>query len=70
MLEVSIHELAFGATDPYEPKSEEISKELFTGDVRVTKLSRRIPMNGITYAVLTDLFNKRIDSEKFIFLNK
>ncbi len=35
-LEVSIHELAFGLPDPYEPKSDEILKELFTGDVRVT----------------------------------
>ncbi len=36
VLQVSVHELAFGGADPYEPKSEEILKELFTGDVRVT----------------------------------
>jgi transcriptional regulator with XRE-family HTH domain len=36
VLKVSIHELAFGTADPYEAKSEEILKELFTGDVRVT----------------------------------
>lgn len=36
VLQVSLHELAFGAADPYEPTSEEILKELFTGDVRVT----------------------------------
>lgn len=36
VLQVSIHELAFGGVDPYEPKSEEILKEIFTGDVRVT----------------------------------
>ncbi len=42
-LKVSIHELAFGAADPYEAKSEEILKELFTGDVRVTlhRIERR-----------------------------
>jgi DNA-binding Xre family transcriptional regulator len=36
VLKVSLHELAFGETDPFEPKSEEILKEIFTGDVRVT----------------------------------
>jgi transcriptional regulator with XRE-family HTH domain len=35
-LEVSIHELAFGEPDPYESPSEEVLKELFSGDVRVT----------------------------------
>lgn len=43
VLKVSLHEPAFGETDPYEPKSEEILKELFTGDVRVTlhRIERR-----------------------------
>jgi transcriptional regulator with XRE-family HTH domain len=36
VLQVPLHELAFGETDPFEPKSEEILKEIFTGDVRVT----------------------------------
>lgn len=36
VLQVSLHELAFGEVDPHEPTSEEILKELFTGDVRVT----------------------------------
>jgi transcriptional regulator with XRE-family HTH domain len=42
-LEVSLYELAFGETDPFENKSEEILKELFSGDVRVTlhKIERR-----------------------------
>ena len=43
VLEVSLHELAFGEADPYEASSEEILKELFTGDVRVTlhRIERR-----------------------------
>jgi transcriptional regulator with XRE-family HTH domain len=36
ILKVSIHELAFGEPDPNESKSEEILKEIFSGDVRVT----------------------------------
>lgn len=35
-LEVSIHQLIFGEPDPFEQRGEEILKELFTGDVRVT----------------------------------
>jgi hypothetical protein len=37
-LEVSFHELCFGEPDPYEQKmdTEEVLRELFTGDVRVT----------------------------------
>jgi transcriptional regulator with XRE-family HTH domain len=35
-LEVTMHELVFGAPDPYERPGEEILKELFTGDVRVS----------------------------------
>ena len=43
VLKVSLHELAFGSVDPYEPKTEEVLKELFTGDVRVTlhRIERR-----------------------------
>lgn len=42
-LEVTIHELAFGTPDPYESSGEEILRELFTGDVRVSihKIERR-----------------------------
>ena len=42
-LEVSIHQLAFGAPDPFEAPSEEILKEIFSGDVRVTlqRIERR-----------------------------
>lgn len=36
ILQVPLHELAFGEADPYEVASEEILKEIFTGDVRVT----------------------------------
>lgn len=36
ILEISIHQLIFGEADPYEKKSQEILKELFAGDVRVT----------------------------------
>ena len=35
-LEVPIHQLAFGEPDPFESNTEEILKEIFTGDVRVT----------------------------------
>lgn len=43
VLKVSLHQLAFGTGDPYEATSEEILKELFTGDVRVTlhRIERR-----------------------------
>lgn len=36
ILKVPIHELVFGEPDPFEAKSQEFLKELFTGDVRVT----------------------------------
>ena len=35
-LEVSLYELAFGEPDPFEKPGEEILKEIFSGDVRVT----------------------------------
>ncbi len=35
-LEVPIHELIFGESDPYERPTEEVLKEIFSGDVRVT----------------------------------
>ena len=35
-LEVSVHQLAFGESDPFEGKSNEILQEIFKGDVRVT----------------------------------
>ena len=43
VLKVSLHELAFGVVDPYESKADEVLKELFTGDVRVTlhRIERR-----------------------------
>lgn len=43
VLQVSLHELAFGEADPHEASSEEILRELFTGDVRVTlhRIERR-----------------------------
>lgn len=31
-----MHELCYGEPDPYEVKSEEILKELFSGDIRVS----------------------------------
>lgn len=42
-LQTSIHELSFGTSDLYEAKSEEILKELFSSDVRVTlhRIERR-----------------------------
>lgn len=36
VLEVPLHELVFGAADPFEKPGEEILKEIFSGDVRVT----------------------------------
>lgn len=36
VLEVSIHELLFDEPDPFESKSSEVLKEIFSGDVRVT----------------------------------
>jgi len=36
VLKISVHELMFDEPDPFEPASEEILKEIFTGDVRVT----------------------------------
>ena len=35
-LEVSLHTLAFGSPDPYEVSGEEVLRELFTGDLRVS----------------------------------
>ncbi len=42
-LEVSPHLLAFGVSDPYEIPADEILKELFTGDLRVSiqKIERK-----------------------------
>ena len=42
-LEVSIHQLMFGEPDPFESRSNEILKEIFSGDVRVTlhRIERR-----------------------------
>lgn len=43
-LKVSLHYLTFGEPDPHEqPLSEEILKEIFSGDIRVTlhKIERR-----------------------------
>lgn len=42
-LKVSLHELVFGEPDPFESKSAEILKEIFSGDVRVTlhRIERR-----------------------------
>lgn len=43
VLEVSIHELAFGEPDPHVNAGEELLKEIFSGDVRVTlhRIERR-----------------------------
>jgi len=43
VLKVSLHELAFGEPDPFEAPGEEILKEIFSGDVRVTlqRIERR-----------------------------
>lgn len=35
-LEYSFHELVFGEIDPFETKSEEVLKEIFSGDIRVS----------------------------------
>ena len=35
-LQVSIHKLAFGISDPFEEVGVTVLKELFSGDVRVT----------------------------------
>lgn len=35
-LQISIFELLFDESDPFENKADEILKELFSGDVRVT----------------------------------
>jgi transcriptional regulator with XRE-family HTH domain len=42
-LEVSVHFLLYGEHDPFEPPAEEILKEIFSGDVRVTlhRIERR-----------------------------
>lgn len=36
VLEISVHQLAFGEPDPFEGTSSEILKEIFSGDIRVT----------------------------------
>ena len=36
VLKVSIHELMFDEPDPFEAAGEEILKEIFSGDLRVT----------------------------------
>lgn len=43
VLKVSLHYLLYGEHDPFESPSEEILKEIFSGDVRVTlhKIERR-----------------------------
>lgn len=43
VLKVSVHFLLFGEPDEYEPPHEEILKEIFSGDVRVTlhRIERR-----------------------------
>lgn len=42
-LQVSIHQLYFGEPDPHEQLGEEVLKELFSGDLRVTihKIDRK-----------------------------
>lgn len=35
-LEVSVHRLAWGFSDPHESLGDDVLKELFSGDVRVT----------------------------------
>ncbi len=42
-LQISTHELLFDESDPFENKADEILKELFSGDVRVTlhKIERK-----------------------------
>ncbi len=42
-LTISMHQLAFGEPDPHEAIGEEILREIFTGDVRVTlhRIERR-----------------------------
>ncbi len=42
-LEVSVHYLLYGDQDPFETPNEEILKEIFSGDVRVTlhRIERR-----------------------------
>lgn len=43
ILEVSVHHLLYGESDPFESPSEEILREIFSGDVRVTlhRIERR-----------------------------
>lgn len=35
-LKISVHELLFGEPDPHEGVGEEILKEIFSGDLRIT----------------------------------
>lgn len=43
VLEVPIHELVFGTPDPHQIPKDEILKEIFSGDIRVTlhKIEKR-----------------------------
>jgi transcriptional regulator with XRE-family HTH domain len=43
VLKISIHELIFDEPDPFEAASEDVLKEIFSGDVRVTlhRIERR-----------------------------
>ena len=43
VLQVSVHELAYGEPDPFDSPGVEILKEIFAGDVRVTlhRIERR-----------------------------
>ncbi|MBX3022007.1 MAG: helix-turn-helix transcriptional regulator [Bdellovibrionales bacterium] len=43
VLEVSVHFLLYGEQDPFESLGEEVLRELFSGDVRVTvhRIDRR-----------------------------
>ena len=43
VLEVSLHQLCFGEPDPFEKPGDEVLKELFSGDLRVSisKIERK-----------------------------
>lgn len=45
VLKVSLHFLVFGEPDPHESPSQEVLKEMFAGDVRVTlhRIERKKP---------------------------
>lgn len=42
-LKISVHQLAYGEPNPHESVSEEVLREIFSGDVRVTlhRIERR-----------------------------